>query len=64
MKDWAKLSESRTDGGKFTEKSRLGLLKTDKDVQGRQRRVKNIEEYAQDDLSEREDEDIYAHYME
>ena len=66
MKDFANISENNLSGGKFTSKDTLGLLKTDKDVEGRQARTRSLNEFAsaaEEDLSEREDEDIYAHYM-
>lgn len=62
-------------GGLFTEKEKFGMNKTDADVRSRERRPKSIEDFAgtnkgaststdDADLSEREDEDIYTHYIE
>lgn len=41
------------------------MLKDEFDVKSRQRSAKTLREFAQvdDEFSEREDEDIYAHYM-
>ena len=70
VKDWANISNTNINGGSFTEKEKYGQLKKDSDVQGRQRKSKNLSDFAaslqntEEDLSEREEEDIYAHYME
>lgn len=65
LKDWANIAENNTYGGKYTEKSRYGTLKNELDVEGRRPQARSLEKFAGDaDLSEREDEDIYAHYME
>jgi hypothetical protein len=70
VKDWANISNTNINGGSFTEKEKYGQLKKDSDVKGRQRKSKNLGDFAaslqntEEDLSEREEEDIYAHYME
>lgn len=64
IKDWGTIGNSRKYGGEFTDKSKFGMLKEEFDVKGRERKTKNLSEYAkEEDLSEREDEDIYAHYI-
>lgn len=57
--------------GRYSLKEKLGTGKTEKDVgQGRKKKVSSIQEFAgasvgskDEDLSEREEEDIYNHYM-
>lgn len=55
-------------GGRYSNKDKLGTGKTESDAgQGRSKKARSIQEFAgatgTDDLSEREDEDIYNHYM-
>ena len=76
LKNTGKLTDdSAVYGGLFTEKERFGLNKTEADVRSRDRRPRSIEDFAgskigavgsseDPDLSEREDEDIYSHYIE
>lgn len=72
MKQWANVSENSTLGGKFTDKERFGQLKSEQEIPNRQKRgTRSLNDFAgtaasqeDADLSEREDEDIYAHYME
>lgn len=76
MKDYRNLSQDMqtVTGGVLSDKERFGINATEADVHGRkQRRVRSIEDFAgkasssssaDPDLSEREDEDIFQHYME
>jgi hypothetical protein len=66
-------AKSSTNGGYFYDKEKFGLNKTEKDVKSRERKQISIEDFAGSkgaagtedaDLSEREDEDIYTHYIE
>jgi len=54
--------------GRFSNQERFGLGKSEKDVPSREAKARSIHAFAgsksDDDLSEREDDDIYAHYME
>lgn len=67
IKDYARLSKQDKHGD-FTTANTLGMSKSDANIENRQRNIKSIKDWAragqdEDDLSEREDEDIYAHYM-
>lgn len=76
MKDYRNLTQDMKTSteGVFGDKEKFGINATEADLHGRkQRRVRSIEDFAgkassksQDDpdLSEREDEDIYQHYLE
>ena len=72
LKDSGSLkSKGSTNGGFFYDKERFGLNKNEADVKSRERKPVSIEDFAgsshpQDsgDLSEREEEDIYTHYIE
>ena len=71
IKDYVHLEDSNIQnniGGKYSNKNKLGTGKTESDGgQGRSKKARSIQEFAgatgTDDLSEREDEDIYNHYM-
>jgi len=76
LKDTGKLAGKSLTGGHFTDKEKFGFLKTEYDVKSRERRQISLEDFAgksttsysapylDDDLSEREEEDIYTHYIE
>lgn len=70
LKDWTNLTEVDQLGGNFTERDRLKALKSEHDVKARKSQTRSLSEFAgssskgEEDLSEREDEDIYVHYME
>lgn len=75
LKNGGKLTENEAKyGGLFTDKEKFGMNKTDADVRSRERRQRSIEDFAgskskasqseESDLSEREEEDIYTHYIE
>lgn len=49
--------------GNFVKKQTTGSLKSDFDIKSRERQAKSLQNFADDSLSEREDEDIYQHYM-
>lgn len=49
-------------GGTFSTKQKLGMLDEGR-VQTREKAIRNLNDYARDSESEREDEDIYAHYI-
>lgn len=67
MKDWATLSSKNASRGTVSQKESVGLAKSEPTPSRQTRTVKSIQDFAgssQDaDLSEREDEDIYAHYI-
>lgn len=56
-------SETQKFAGEFTEKEKLGMLSNDQDVANRQKKTRDLANYAEGSESEREDEDIYSHYM-
>ena len=68
MKYWANISENEKGYScKFTQKERFG--QGEQEVKSRQQKAKSLSNFAgsasaSEDLSDREDEDIYAHYME
>jgi hypothetical protein len=71
LKDTGSLKgKGATNGGFFSDKEKFGLNKTEADVKSRERKSISIEDFvgskgSEDaDLSEREDEDIYTHYIE
>jgi hypothetical protein len=67
LKYWGNITEGDRFMGEFAKKERYGTLKDETEVEGRQKKAgKGLRQFANDeeDLSEREDEDIYAHYME
>lgn len=71
MKDWANVAEPGSQRGRVSLKERVGLAKGDSIPTRQRRSVKSIQDFAGSassqaadaDLSEREDEDIYAHYI-
>lgn len=72
IKDQVYIKDANTQaisGGRYANKEKLGTGKTESDAgQGRSKKARSIHEFAggsaeTDDLSEREEEDIYNHYM-
>jgi len=63
IKDFGNIQEKKNLGGEFTEKQRLGMLHNESTINNREKQAKNLEEYARESESEREDEDIYSHYI-
>ena len=69
LKDTTSLTDVKSVGGQFTNKNKVGAIKNVMDIKGREKQMRSIDAFAgsrqdEGELSEREDEDIYAHYME
>ena len=69
IKDYTKVTdETHRFGREFTDRKRFGVSQTEFDSKPREKQVRSITDFAgsasNEDLSEREDEDIYRHYME
>ena len=68
LKTMSKVSDESYKVGDYNDRSRFGISATEFDVAPRQRQTRSITDFAgasnNEDLSEREDEDIYRHYME
>lgn len=63
IKNTSQILENYHTGGEYSYKERLGMLKNDFEIENREKRSKNLESFAKGSDSEREDEDIYNHYI-
>jgi uncharacterized protein (UPF0332 family) len=61
LKDSVNFNKASSYAGEFYQQQKLGLL--DKEVPVREKQSKDLKNFAKESESEREDEDIYAHYM-
>lgn len=67
IKSMSKVSDESYKIGDYNDRNRFGVSASEYDVTPRQRQTRSITDFAgasnNEDLSEREDEDIYRHYM-
>lgn len=67
MRNLSKVSDDSYKIGHYNDRNRFGVSASEFDVIPRQRQTRSITDFAgalnNEDLSEREDEDIYRHYM-
>jgi hypothetical protein len=68
IRDMNKVSDESFIHGDYHQRNKFGVSQTDFDTKARERQARSIQDFAgasnNEDLSEREDEDIYRHYME
>jgi hypothetical protein len=67
LRDLTKVSDEVYNFGDYHQRNKYGVSQGEFDVKPRERQTRSITDFAgaaNEDLSEREDEDIYRHYME
>lgn len=63
LKDTANISGRNYFSGDYSKQYKGGMLDDEFASRSRERTTKSLSDYARDSESEREEEDVYAHYM-